>query len=307
MNPDEIPGGIFGGFDSGSFAVGCAAGSALKRLLHLLAQVLGGVIVAVAVVKAHVVGVHIVDVQVAVGVVVAIRLVVPGISEPPSAAVFSPPRALLSSVAPHGVLGAATTTVGGTSHVNNEVRLLRVVVDILLHHVVHDGPVVLVARRPDLVAIGARVRFSALPDPSAIMNPDEIPGGIFGGFDSGSFAVGCAAGSALKRLLLLCCLLAAAGACANWITLFIRFSFRVFIEVEFVVIQKASLRPCCVTPRSPHAFFNVLPAALHAASELTTFCLPQLLLPLPAMEYLGAAFAGPAQTGLPDLCVFPAL
>jgi len=139
-------------------------------------------------------------VQVAVGVVVAIRLVVLGISQPPRAAVFGPPRPLLSSGALHGVLGAATTTVGGTSHVNNQMRLLRVVVDALLHRVVQDGPVVLVARREDLVASGARVGFSALPDPFTVMNPDNIPGGIFGGFDSDNFAVLGAAGSALKRL-----------------------------------------------------------------------------------------------------------
>ena len=138
--------------------------------------------------------------QVAVGMVVAIRLVVLGISQPPSAAVFSPPRPLLSSAALHGVLGAAATTVRGTSHVNNEVRLLRVVLDVLSQRVVHAGPVGLVARRPDLVASGARVCFSALPDTATIMNPDELPpGGIAGDLDSGSFAVGWAAGSALNR------------------------------------------------------------------------------------------------------------
>jgi len=137
-------------------------------------------------------------VQVAVGVVVAIRLVVLRISQPPSAAVFSPPRPLLSSAALHGVLGAAATTVRGTSHVNNEVRLLRVVLDVLSQRVVHAGPVGLVARRPDLVASGARVCFSAPPDTATIMNPEEIPGGIAGDLDSGSFAVGWAAGSALN-------------------------------------------------------------------------------------------------------------
>jgi len=85
-------------------------------------------------------------------VVVANGLVVSGISQPPSAVVGCPPRILLSDVALHIVLHAATTTIGGTSHVNNQVGLLRVVVDVLLHSVVHDGPVVLVARRPDLHA-----------------------------------------------------------------------------------------------------------------------------------------------------------
>jgi len=112
-------------------------------------------------------------VQVAVGVVVAIRLVVSGISQPPSAAVGSPPRTLLGGGALHGVLGAATTTVGGTSHVNNEVRLLRVVVDVLFHSVVHNGPVVLVTWRPDLVTIRARMCFSALPNPATVVNSDQ--------------------------------------------------------------------------------------------------------------------------------------
>jgi len=132
-------------------------------------------------------------VQVAVGVVVAIRLVVSGISQPPSAAVFSPPRTLLSDVAPHGVLGAATTTVGGTSHVNNEVRLLRVVVDVLFHSVVHNGPVVLVAWRPDLVTIRARMCFSALPDPATVVNSDQSTRRITGHMDLCEFAVAWAA------------------------------------------------------------------------------------------------------------------
>ena len=60
-------------------------------LLLWLTQVGVRVISTAAVVKAHVVGIHIVNVQVAVGVVVAIRLVVPGISQPPRTAVSSPP------------------------------------------------------------------------------------------------------------------------------------------------------------------------------------------------------------------------
>jgi len=121
-----------------------------------LAKVSRRRIVAVAVIETHVIRIHFVNVQVAVGMVVAIRLVVFGISQPPSAAVGSLPRPLLSSGALHGVLGAATTTVGGTSHVNDQVGLSRVVVDVLLHRVVHDGPVILVARRPKLHSNRAR-------------------------------------------------------------------------------------------------------------------------------------------------------
>ena len=113
-------------------------------------------IVAVAVIEAHVIRIHFVNVQVAVGVVVAIRLVVLGISQPPSAAVRSLPRPLLSSGALHGVLRAAATTVGGTGNINDQVGLSRVVIDVLLHRVVHDRPVILVARRPKLRANRAR-------------------------------------------------------------------------------------------------------------------------------------------------------
>ena len=139
--------------------------------------------------------------QVTVGVVVAIRLVVLRISQPPSAAVFSLPRALLSDVALHGVLGAPTTTVGGTSHVNNEVRLLGVVIDALAHSVVHDGPVVLVARRPDLVPSRTGVLFNALLYSATVIDFKEIACRVSWSRQLGYFAVGCAALTAS-----ICCL-----------------------------------------------------------------------------------------------------
>ena len=131
--------------------------------------------------------------QVAVGVVVAIRFVVSAISQPPSAAVGSLPRALLAHSTLHGVLRAATTTVGGTSHVNNEVRLLRVVVDVLAHSVVHEGPVVLVAWRPDLETIRARIFFSALPDPETVADLDQLTSRVTLHRDVCDLAVACAA------------------------------------------------------------------------------------------------------------------
>jgi len=117
-------------------------------------------------------------VQVAVRVVVAVRLVVLGISQPPSAAVFSPPRILLRCATLHRVLRAASTTVGGTGHVNNKVRLLRVVVDSLAHGVVHTNPIVLIARRPNLVPGRARIRLSALPDLFTVMDPHQLTGRV---------------------------------------------------------------------------------------------------------------------------------
>ena len=62
-----------------------------RRASCLLAQVVSRRMTAAAVIETHVVGIHVVNVQVAVGVVVAIRLVVLGISQPPIAAVGSPP------------------------------------------------------------------------------------------------------------------------------------------------------------------------------------------------------------------------
>merc|ERR1712087_919894 len=141
--------------------------------------------------------------------VVAIRLVVLGISQPPSAAVCSLPRTLLRRGALHGVLGATTTLVGGTSHVNNQVGLLRVVVDVLAHSVVHFGPVALVARRPDLETLGTRVLFSALLDALTIVHPDEFAGGVslYFGTQISNFAIARTTGCALKRRFL-CCWLA---------------------------------------------------------------------------------------------------
>ena len=105
---------------------------------------------AVAVIEAHVIRVYIVNVQVAVGVVVAVRLVVLAISQPPIAAVGSLPRPLLRHTTLHGILRATATAVRGTSHVHNQVRLPRVVVNVLLHGIVHRRKVVLIARRPNL-------------------------------------------------------------------------------------------------------------------------------------------------------------
>ena len=54
---------------------------------------------------------------------------------------------------------------------------------------VHDGPVVLVARRPDLVARGARVCLGALLNLLAVGNADDFPSGVSLCRDSSSFAI----------------------------------------------------------------------------------------------------------------------
>jgi len=108
------------------------------------------VITTAAVVEAHVVRVHIVNVQVAVRVIVAIRLVVPGISQPPRAAVTSPPRVLLGHAALHGIPRATAASITSTSDVHNQVGASWVPSDVLTQSIVHDGPVILVARGPNL-------------------------------------------------------------------------------------------------------------------------------------------------------------
>jgi len=117
-------------------------------------------------------------VQVAVGVVISIRLVVLRISQPPCAAVFGLPRTLLGRGALHSIPGATATLVCGTSHVNNQVGLLRVVVDVLLHRVEHERPVVLVAWRPDLVPSRTGVLFSAFLNLQAIADADDFAGRV---------------------------------------------------------------------------------------------------------------------------------
>jgi len=139
-----------------------------------LAQVFTGVITTAAVVEAHVVRVHIVNVQVAVRVVVAIRLVVTTISQPPSAAVSCPPRTLLRHAALHGILRATATSVSRTSDVNDEVRLPRVVVNVLAHGVVHRDPVILVTRGPDLPSARAGIRVATAPHATTIPDSEHL-------------------------------------------------------------------------------------------------------------------------------------
>ena len=112
--------------------------------------------------------------QVAVGVVVAVRLVVTTISQPPIAAVGSLPRSLLRHTTLHGIPRATATAVRGTSHVHNQVRLPRVVVNGMAHGIEHQRPVVLIARRPNLETCRARMLFGALLDFQAVLDLDQL-------------------------------------------------------------------------------------------------------------------------------------
>ena len=128
---------------------------------------------AVAVIEAHVIRVYIVNVQVAVAVVVAIRLVVLAISQPPIAAVGGLPLPLLRHFAIHGILRATVTAILGTSHVHNQLRLSRVVCDFLIHGIVHQRPVLLAAWRPDLETFRTRMLLGALLDFQPVRDLDQ--------------------------------------------------------------------------------------------------------------------------------------
>ena len=112
--------------------------------------------------------------QVAVRVVVAIRLVVLGISQPPVTAVLRLPLPLLGHAALHGILRATATAVFRTSHVHDQVRPTRIVLDVLAQGIVHQSKIALVARREDLVPTRTRIRLGAPPHRFAIVNPVQI-------------------------------------------------------------------------------------------------------------------------------------
>ena len=78
--------------------------------------------------------------------VVPVRLVVLGVSQPPIAAILRLPRTLLTDSALHRILRATTAAVGSASHVHNQVRFRGVIFVVLTQGIVHKCPVVLVAR-----------------------------------------------------------------------------------------------------------------------------------------------------------------
>ena len=153
--------------------------------------------IAVAVIEAHVIRVYIVNVQVAVGVVVAVRLVVLAISQPPIAAVGGLPLPLLRHFAIHGILRATATAILGTSHVHNQVRLPRVVRNVLLHGIVHQRKVVLASRRPDLETCRARMLFGALLDSATVIHANNKARRVTRNVNLGDFAVAWTARTAL--------------------------------------------------------------------------------------------------------------
>ena len=153
-------------------------------------------VVAVSVVEFHIIRMNLFDIHVAVGCVVAIWLGERRIAQPPRAAVGRPPRTLAGSVAVHGMHRAPTTLVRGPSHINNQVGVSRVVPFVLAHGVVHDSPVGLGARRPNLVLSRARVLVSASSHLATVVDPDQVFGRIARLVYYGKSAIGRTAGRA---------------------------------------------------------------------------------------------------------------
>ena len=151
---------------------------------------------AVFVVEFHIIRMNLFNPQVAVGCVVAIGLGERRIAQPPRAAVGGPPRTLTGSVAVHGMHRAPATTVRGPSHINNQVGVARVVPYALAHGVVHDSPVGLGARRPNLVVSRARVLVSASSHLMTVVDPDQVFGRIARLVYNGKSAIGRTAGRA---------------------------------------------------------------------------------------------------------------
>ena len=146
-----------------------------------LAEVIGRITDAVVIVENRsAVGIQSLDFEITVGVVVAVRLAVARIAQPPRAAVCGPPRPLLKHAALHGIPRASAAPVPGTSHINNQARLSRVVVQALAHSVVHQSPVGLGARRPNLVAGRTGMAVSASPHLQAVVDANQCAGRVIG-------------------------------------------------------------------------------------------------------------------------------
>ena len=164
--------------------------------LHTLAQVVRRMKFAFSVVEFHIIRMNFGNLHVAVGCVVAIWLLVRRIAQPPRAAVGRPPRTLTGSASVHGMHRAPATQVLRPSHINNQVGMSRVVLFVLAHGVVHDSPVGLGARRPNLVVSRARVLVSASSHLTTVVDPDQVFGRISRLGYYGKSAIGRTAGRA---------------------------------------------------------------------------------------------------------------
>jgi len=141
--------------------------------------------VAVLVVKPDIIRSHLGHMQVAVSMVVTVRLVVLGIAQPPLAAVACLPHRLLRDTTLHGKLIASTTAFFIASHIDNQVGFARVVVVLLAHSIIHFRPVLLAAWSPNLVSRRAGIFLRTLRHLNAVVDADEFASRV--AFDVQSF------------------------------------------------------------------------------------------------------------------------
>ena len=126
--------------------------------------------------------------------VIAAGLGVLRISEPPRTTVGRLPRALLTDGAFHRMIRTPAATVGTASHIHNQVGCFGIVREVLAQSVVHESPVVLVARRPNLPSSRTRIRFCALRHLQTVGNPlDEVATRVSRDWYTGDFTVCCTA------------------------------------------------------------------------------------------------------------------
>ena len=119
-------------------------------------------VAAAPVVRFDIVRIHSINSEVAVGLIVATRLSVLGVPQPPRAAVRRLPRALFLDTAVHGMVLAPAAAIVSAGNIHNQMRFAGILANVLVHNVVYDDPVVLVARRPNLPATRTRIFLCAL-------------------------------------------------------------------------------------------------------------------------------------------------
>ena len=159
-----------------------------------LAKVIGRRITAIAIIEFDIIWIHLRYREKAIGVVIAAGFLVLRISEPPRTTVGRLPRALLFDGAFHRVILAPAATVGTASHIHNQVGCFGIVCEVLAQSVVHDGPVVLVARRPNLPSSRTRIWFCALRHLQTVGNfLDEVASRVSRDWYTGDFTVCCTA------------------------------------------------------------------------------------------------------------------
>ena len=86
-----------------------------------LAQVISGMMVATGIIEFHIIWIHALYAEIAIGLVVAAGLIVLRISQPPRTTVGRLPRALLTDSAFHCIILAPAATVPTASHIHNQV------------------------------------------------------------------------------------------------------------------------------------------------------------------------------------------